>query len=205
MCCFPPCGVSPRGVWGLCPLWSSDDAFSMILSLHPEPTSGCSEPDSGWQSAAARPGTTLSVPAPGRPPDHHQWWWVAGRGRGRGGLVPSFGCSLSFCLRINLSFRLTFRQQSQNHAMWRPTLALALHARVGGARLRLTLFDSIAARLVLLRLRRVCGWAAWRPALACPSSAREDGRRAAPTYALAQRRGLYCCGASVVWVNPEPS
>jgi len=43
----------------------------MILSPHPEPTSGCSEPDSGWQSAAARPGTTLSVPAPGRPPDHH--------------------------------------------------------------------------------------------------------------------------------------
>jgi len=72
VCCFPPCGVSPRGVWGLCPLRSSDDAVSMILSPHPEPTSGCSEPDSGWQSAAARPGTTLSVPAPGRPPDHHQ-------------------------------------------------------------------------------------------------------------------------------------
>jgi len=67
VCCFPPCGVSPRGVWGLCPLRSSDDAVSMILSPHPEPTPGCSEPDSGWQSAAARPGTTLSVPAPGRP------------------------------------------------------------------------------------------------------------------------------------------
>jgi len=66
-----PCGVSPRGVWGLCPLRSFDDAVSMILSPHPEPTSGCSEPDSGWQSAAARPGTTLFVPAPGRPPDHH--------------------------------------------------------------------------------------------------------------------------------------
>ena len=68
---FPPYGVSPRGVWGLCPLRSSDDAFSMILSPHPEPTSGYSRPDSDWQSAAARPGTTLSVPAPGRPPDHH--------------------------------------------------------------------------------------------------------------------------------------
>jgi len=72
VCCFPPCGFSPRGVWGLCPLRSSDDAVSMILLPHPEPTSGCcSEPDSGWQSAAARPGTTLSVPTPGRPPDHH--------------------------------------------------------------------------------------------------------------------------------------
>ena len=68
-----PCGVSPRGVWGLSPLRSSDNAFSMILSPHPEPTSGCSEPDSGWQSASARPGTTLSVPAPGQPPDHHQY------------------------------------------------------------------------------------------------------------------------------------
>jgi len=72
VCCFPPCGVSPRGVWGLCPLRSSDDAFSMMMSPHAEPTSGCSAPDSGWQSAAARPGTTLSVPAPGRPPGHHQ-------------------------------------------------------------------------------------------------------------------------------------
>jgi len=74
VCCFPPCGVSPRGVWGLCPLRSSDDAFSIVMSPHPEPTSSsgcsCSEPDSGWQSAAARSGTTLSVPAPGRPPGH---------------------------------------------------------------------------------------------------------------------------------------
>jgi len=70
VCCFPPCGVSPRGVWGLCPLRSSDDAFSMMMSPRAEPTSGCSEPDSSWQSAAARPGTTLSVPAPGRPPGH---------------------------------------------------------------------------------------------------------------------------------------
>jgi len=72
VCCFLPCGICPRGVWGLCPLRSSDDAVSMIPSPHPEPTSGCSEPDSGWQSAAARPSTTLSVPAPGRPPDHHR-------------------------------------------------------------------------------------------------------------------------------------
>jgi len=71
-----PCAVSPLvvfppgGVCRLCPLRSSDDV-SMIPSPHPEPTSGCSEPDSGWQSAAARPGTTLSVPTPGRSPDHH--------------------------------------------------------------------------------------------------------------------------------------
>jgi len=71
VCCFPPCGVSPRGVWGLCPLRSSDDAFFMMMSPHAEPTPGCSAPDSGWQSAAARPGTTLSAPAPGRPPGHH--------------------------------------------------------------------------------------------------------------------------------------
>jgi len=44
----------------------------MMMSPHAEPTSGCSAPDSGWQSAAARPGTTLSVPAPGRPPGHRQ-------------------------------------------------------------------------------------------------------------------------------------
>jgi len=67
---FPPLWCFPPGVWGLCPLRSSDDAFSMMMSPHAEPTSGCSAPDSGWQSAAARPGTTLSVPAPGRPPGH---------------------------------------------------------------------------------------------------------------------------------------
>jgi len=44
----------------------------MMMSPHAEPTAGCSEPDSSWQSAAARPGTTLSVPAPGRPPGHRQ-------------------------------------------------------------------------------------------------------------------------------------
>jgi len=71
VCCFPPCGVPPRGVWGLCPLRSSVDAFSM-MPPRPLPTAGCSEPDSSWQSAAARPGTTLSVPAPGRPPGHRQ-------------------------------------------------------------------------------------------------------------------------------------
>ena len=41
VCFFFPCGVSPRCVWGLCPLRSSDDAFAMNLSPHAEPSSGC--------------------------------------------------------------------------------------------------------------------------------------------------------------------
>jgi len=94
VCCFPPCGVSPRGVWGLCPLRSSDDAFSMMMSPHAEPTSGCSAPDSGWQSAAARPGTTLSVLAPGRPPGHRHIYWPISIATYKGGhlmrcLVPN--------------------------------------------------------------------------------------------------------------------
>jgi len=44
-------------------------------------------------------------------------------------------------------------QPQVNPALWRPTLALALHARVGGARLRLTLLHSIAARTAAARLR----------------------------------------------------
>ena len=70
-----PCAVSPlvvcspRGVWGLCPLRSSENAlFAMNLSPHAKPTSGCSAPAPSWQSAAVRPGTTLSDSAPGRPP-----------------------------------------------------------------------------------------------------------------------------------------
>jgi len=66
-------------------------------------------------------------------------------------------------------------------------LALAEHAGVGGARLqlvlggaRLRLCSCTASRLVL---RRVCGWAAWRPGNT------RGWRRAAPTYAIARRRG----------------
>jgi len=67
---FPPLWCFPPGCLGAMP----PPVFrrSMIMSPHAEPTSGCSAPDSGWQSAAARPGTTLSVPAPGRPPGHRQ-------------------------------------------------------------------------------------------------------------------------------------
>jgi len=59
-------------------------------------------------------------------------------------------------------------------------LALALHARVGGAQLRLPLSHSVADRTAAARLR--LGGAA--PG-SCPSSTREGGRRAAPTYVLA--------------------
>ena len=57
------------------------------------------------------------------------------------------------------------------------TLALALDARVGGAPLRLN--SCTSSRLVLLR----------------PGG---GARCAAPTYALAPRRGSHCCGASAV-------
>jgi len=30
VCCFPPCGVSPRGVRGLCPLRSSDPRVALL-------------------------------------------------------------------------------------------------------------------------------------------------------------------------------
>ena len=70
-----PCGVSllvvfPPGVFGGCAPSGLPTMLSIMMSPHAEPTSGCSAPDSGWQSAAARPRTTLSVPAPGRPPGH---------------------------------------------------------------------------------------------------------------------------------------
>jgi len=71
----PPCGVSPLvvfppAVFGGCAPSGLPTTLSIMMSPRAEPTSGCSEPDSSWQSAAARPGTTLSVPAPGRPPGH---------------------------------------------------------------------------------------------------------------------------------------
>jgi len=77
-------------------------------------------------------------------------------------------------------------------------------ARESGRRAAAT--DALAQRRGShARLRRVCGWAAWRPG-SCPRSAHKGGRRAAPTCAgwraaptnaLAQRRGS-CCGASAV-------
>jgi len=65
VCCFPPCGVSPRGVRGLCPLRSFDPAHSFaFMGPHADP-SGVGTPDSGWQqsgrrgrAAAARVSTT---------------------------------------------------------------------------------------------------------------------------------------------------
>ena len=105
----------------------------------------------------------------------------------------------------------------------RLTLSHSVAARTAAARLRLggvapRLLHSLcirgwvargsdsrsrtASRLVLLR--RVCGWAAWRPG-SCARSASEGGQCAALTYALAQRRGSYCtAAASRGGVEPGP-
>jgi len=73
-----------------------------------------------------------------------------------------------------------------------PNLLLSLSTqRGGGALLRLSPRTSL--RLVPLRRGR----AAWRPD-SRPRSTGEGGRRAAPTYALAQRRGSRGYGASAV-------
>jgi len=73
-------------------------------------------------------------------------------------------------------------------AAWRPSLALALHARGGGGgRLRLTFSRRVAARTAVVPLRRVCGWATWRPD-SCPHSTREGRRRAAHPHSRTSSR-----------------
>ena len=83
-------------------------------------------------------------------------------------------------LRICTASRLVLLRRVCSRAAWRPAFALALHARMGGARLRLTLSHSVAARTAA-----ACLWL-WAVALrpgSFPRSARESGRRAAPTCA----------------------
>jgi len=129
--------------------------------------------------------------------------WVMGRGRGH--LVPSLfplqplipslvplqpSFRLSFRRRISLLFRLLFRRSLRLTRRCGAQLLLLLCTREWAAR-GSDLRSCTASRLVLLR--RVCGWAGWRPG-SCPRSARESGQCTASTYALAQRRGSYCRG-----------
>jgi len=92
-----------------------------------------------------------------------EWVVVVVVGHGRGHLVSlTFRCGLS-CRLIpsqdqSLVPSLVPSQPQVNPAAWRSTLGLALHVSVGGARLRLTLSHSVAARTAAACLW-LCGMA----------------------------------------------